>query len=108
MDNIYPLDNNKVLKFPLGPGEDSTMRVKCETCGHKANINSRNEIDPKVVDLYCTCTNPDCGHYFVAKLTYSHSIAPSRFQVKQTAVDYLRSLPPAEQQALLQQARQAS
>ncbi|WP_366523367.1 ogr/Delta-like zinc finger family protein [uncultured Microbulbifer sp.] len=81
------------------------MRVKCETCGHKANINSRNEIDPKVVDLYCTCSNPECGHYFVVKLIFSHSIAPSRRHARQTAFNFLRSLAPEEQQTFLNQAR---
>ncbi|WP_373565908.1 ogr/Delta-like zinc finger family protein [Microbulbifer okhotskensis] len=79
------------------------MRVKCETCGHKALINSRNEIDPKVVDLYCTCTNPDCRHYFVAKLTYSHTISASQLQAREAALDYLRSLAPSERQHLIKQ-----
>lgn len=82
------------------------MRVKCEACGHKAIINSRNEIDPKVIDLYCTCTNPQCGHYFVAKLTFSHSISPSRYQARLATVDFLRSLPPLEQQELFKQVHQ--
>ncbi|WP_373565900.1 ogr/Delta-like zinc finger family protein [Microbulbifer okhotskensis] len=108
MDNSYPLRDNKVIRFPLTAEGNTIMRVKCETCGHKALINSRNEIDPKVVDLYCTCTNPECRHYFVAKLTYSHSIAPSQLQAKEAALDYLRGLSNSERQALINQAQIAS
>lgn len=108
MDNNYPLTGIKVLKFPQGNGEIEAMRVKCTECDKKALIQSRNELDTKVADLYCVCSDPLCGHTFVMKLTYSHTLSPSRHQAQQMAVDYLRSLPAAERQRLLEEARQAS
>lgn len=108
MDNYYPLKHRKVVQFPRGRGEETEMQVKCTECQHKAIISSRNELDPKVADLYCICRNPECGHSFVMKLTYSHTLSPSGFQARQLAVELLRGLPPAEQMDLLQQARSAS
>lgn len=84
------------------------MRIKCTECHRKAVISSRNELDPKVADLYCLCTNPECGASFVMKLSYSHTLSPPRRQVHSMAVELLRGLPPAEQLELLQQARAAS
>ena len=107
MGNNYPLTDNKVIEFPQGRGEESAMRVKCTECQKKALIQSRNELDTKVADLYCVCSDPLCGHTFVMKLAYSHTLSPSRHQAQQMAVDYLRSLPLAEQQRLLDQARMA-
>lgn len=28
-------------------------------------------------DVYCTCSNPECGHRFVANVTFSHTLCPS-------------------------------
>ena len=50
------------------------MRVKCSKCKAKAAVTSRKEITDRVTDLYCMCTNPDCGHSFVATLSFSHSL----------------------------------
>lgn len=83
------------------------MRIKCTECNSKAIISSRNELDPKVADLYCLCRNPECGATFVMKLSYSHSLSPSRNQARSMAVNLLRGLPPAEQMDLLQLARAA-
>ncbi|MFC6633547.1 ogr/Delta-like zinc finger family protein [Microbulbifer taiwanensis] len=83
------------------------MRIKCTECHSKAIISSRNELDPKVADLYCMCANPECGASFVMKLSYSHTLSPSRSQAHSMAVELLRGLPAAEQLDLLQQARAA-
>ncbi len=104
MDNYYPSGRSNVLKFPHDPGEEDTeMQVKCTECNSKAIISSRNELDPKVADLYCICRNPHCGHSFVMKLTYSHTLSPSSFQARRMATDIFRGLPKSEQLELLQQ-----
>ncbi len=47
------------------------MRVTCR-CGEKAVITKTNRMSFDAVDLYCSCSG--CGHRFVWKAGYSHSI----------------------------------
>ncbi|WP_413481714.1 ogr/Delta-like zinc finger family protein [Serratia proteamaculans] len=30
-----------------------------------------------LADVYCTCSNPECGHRFVANVMFSHTLCPS-------------------------------
>lgn len=53
------------------------MRVFCSECGNKALINKTNRISDGYANLYCSCTNVDCGHRFVSTLAFSHSLSPS-------------------------------
>jgi len=33
--------------------------------------------DKKLADLYCACSEVECGHTFVFNATFSHSLSPS-------------------------------
>ncbi|WP_027188863.1 ogr/Delta-like zinc finger family protein [Desulfovibrio cuneatus] len=59
------------------------MRVYCDRCGTKAIIATSKKISIQVRHLYCSCTNPHCGHTFVAELTFSHTISPSSLDLPQ-------------------------
>lgn len=48
------------------------MRVLCGSCGEKAQITKTHRLSVDACDLYCSCTN--CGHRFVWKAGYSHSL----------------------------------
>ncbi|WP_420271276.1 ogr/Delta-like zinc finger family protein, partial [Moritella viscosa] len=41
------------------------MRVLCSECGDKSRIQKTNRISIEYTDLYCSCSNPECGHSFV-------------------------------------------
>ena len=53
------------------------MQVDCPHCLHQAIITSRNQLTPRVADLYCQCKNlPDCGASFVTMLAFKHILKP--------------------------------
>lgn len=72
------------------------MRIKCDRCRKKARIETTREITPAFTNLYCSCTDPLCGHTFVMQLSFSHTLSPS-------ALD----LPPQTREALRACATQA-
>ncbi|PKF51118.1 ogr/Delta-like zinc finger family protein [Enterovibrio nigricans] len=52
------------------------MRVDC-SCGAQAVVSrsERDSTDSNITNLYCSCTNPECGHTFVASLSFRHSLS---------------------------------
>jgi len=81
------------------------MRVECPECNQRAVINKRNRLSNVVTDLYCSCSDAECGHTFVTTLAFKHTLSPSRKGAKDMMLELLRSLPANEQQQLLEQAR---
>lgn len=77
------------------------MRVNCTECPAKAVIRSRKQLDVKVAQLYCSCTDPICGHTFVMDLSFSHTLSPSGNQTKQMLLDMFRNMPDDERQEIL-------
>ncbi len=57
------------------------MRIICNACGSNANINKTNRMTNEMADIYVTCSNSECGHRFVSKLHYSHTLNESRLQM---------------------------
>lgn len=56
------------------------MKVTCPECGEKAVISKVTPRDRLATDIYCACTNVECGHTYVVNLTFSHSLSPSQKQ----------------------------
>ncbi|MEZ8510077.1 ogr/Delta-like zinc finger family protein [Vibrio splendidus] len=54
-------------------------------------------------DLYCSCSDPECGHSFVMNLTFSHTLSPSAKTTSQLAFEMVKALPPEQQKELKQQ-----
>ncbi|WP_261887049.1 ogr/Delta-like zinc finger family protein [Vibrio pomeroyi] len=79
------------------------MRVVCPECGEKARIQKSNRISAGYSDLYCSCSDPECGHSFVMNLTFSHTLSPSAKTTSQLAFEMVRALPPEQQKELKQQ-----
>ncbi|MGD8230740.1 ogr/Delta-like zinc finger family protein [Vibrio sp. TRT 1302] len=78
------------------------MRVFCPECGEKSRIQKSNRMSTKYADLYCSCSDPECGHSFVMNLSYSHTLSPSAKTTSQLAFNMAKALAP-EQRAELQQ-----
>ncbi len=38
------------------------MRVYCKVCGQRGRITKTNRLSDDVSDLYCQCTDAECGH----------------------------------------------
>ncbi|MEZ9069244.1 ogr/Delta-like zinc finger family protein [Vibrio atlanticus] len=78
------------------------MRVVCPECGEKARIQKSNRISASYSDLYCSCSDPECGHSFVMNLSFSHTLSPSAKTTSQLAFEMVKALAP-EQRAMIKQ-----
>ncbi len=38
------------------------MLVYCKVCGQRGRITKTNRLSDDVSDLYCQCTDAECGH----------------------------------------------
>ncbi|MBE8557925.1 ogr/Delta-like zinc finger family protein [Vibrio sp. OPT24] len=79
------------------------MRVICPECSEKARIQKSNRISAGYSDLYCSCSDPECGHSFVMNLTFSHTLSPSAKTTSQLAFEMVKALAPDQRQELKQQ-----
>ena len=52
------------------------MRIDCPACGEKAIIKKTVRKHRELSDLYCACSDYECGHTFVMNVTFSHTISP--------------------------------
>ncbi|HFJ4332302.1 ogr/Delta-like zinc finger family protein [Serratia liquefaciens] len=77
------------------------MKVNCTECGAAAIISKTNRKDPKLSDLYCQCSDVECGHTFVMNLTFSHTISPSARTGSSLVRSLLSLLRPEEKQIAL-------
>ncbi|EDK30718.1 ogr/Delta-like zinc finger family protein [Vibrio chagasii] len=79
------------------------MRVIFQECGEKARIQKSNRISAGYSDLYCSCSDPECGHTFVMNLSFSHTLSPSAKTTSQLAFEMVKALAPDQRQELKQQ-----
>ncbi|ABZ75884.1 transcriptional activator Ogr/delta [Shewanella halifaxensis HAW-EB4] len=79
------------------------MRVLCTSCGETAIIGKTNRLSLAHADLYCSCSNPECGHTFVANLSFSHTLSPSAQAASAIVSELARALSPTQRQQLQQE-----
>ncbi|MCS3600995.1 hypothetical protein M2371_000181 [Buttiauxella sp. BIGb0471] len=53
------------------------MRIYCPECDEVAVIKKTNRKHAHISDVYCACSNVECGHTFVMNMTFSHTLSPS-------------------------------
>lgn len=75
------------------------FRVRCK-CGNKARICSSNEVGADLKQVYCQCTDPNCGHTFVMNIEFSHTLSPSALDFPDDMRRRIRETAPAEQASL--------
>lgn len=78
------------------------MRVYCKVCGQRGRITKTNKLSNDVSDLYCQCTDAECGHSWVATLSFAHTLSPSARTTNQMALALVRGLSPEGRQMVLQ------
>jgi len=78
------------------------MRVLCPECGVKSRIQKTNRISISYADLYCSCSDAECGHSFVMNLSFSHTLSPSAMGASQLTAALLKNLTPVQQRELKQ------
>lgn len=53
------------------------LTIFCPICSQKAIIRKSNRKHHEISDLYCACSDVECGHTFVLNLIFSHTLSPS-------------------------------
>lgn len=81
------------------------MRVMCPTCGQRARISKTNRLSLVHADLYCSCTDAECGHTFVVNLSFSHTLSPSSSSASNLVIELVNALPPEARKQLQQELR---
>ncbi|MDM3001254.1 MULTISPECIES: ogr/Delta-like zinc finger family protein [Citrobacter] len=77
------------------------LNVKCPECGAKAVIRKTNPKHPHISDIYCACSDVECGHTFVLNLTFSHTLSPSAKTSNMMLQTIINSLSPEQKQMTL-------
>ncbi|MBW3690928.1 ogr/Delta-like zinc finger family protein [Aeromonas dhakensis] len=67
------------------------MRVYCKVCGQQGHITKTNRLSDDVSDLYCQCTDAECGHCWVATLSFAHTLSLSDKTTNQLVLKGLRA-----------------
>ncbi|ENH4484013.1 TPA: ogr/Delta-like zinc finger family protein, partial [Escherichia coli] len=52
------------------------FKARCPDCGAPAVIRKTDWKTPELADLYCACSDVECGHTFVCTMTFSHTLSP--------------------------------
>ena len=76
------------------------MRVECNRCGKSATIYSSRKESDSVKILYCSCSNPHCGHTFVMSLSFSHTLSPSVLDFPEDVIKKLQTATRPEQKRM--------
>ncbi|WP_281222138.1 ogr/Delta-like zinc finger family protein [Photobacterium sanguinicancri] len=79
------------------------MRINCTQCGHKARIEKTNWFTSRSADLYCSCSDPECGHTFVMSLGFSHTLSPSAKDTTDLITALVKTMSPEKAKQLYSQ-----
>ncbi|XYQ55550.1 ogr/Delta-like zinc finger family protein [Pectobacterium carotovorum] len=85
----------------LGARNMRVLKVECPECGEKAVIRKTNRKHRKIADIYCACSDVECGHTFVMNLTFSHSLSPSAKTGDKLLQTVIENLSPQQRQMAL-------
>lgn len=74
------------------------LKVECPDCGAKAIIKKTNRKHREIADIYCACSDVECGHTFVMNLTFSHTLSPSAKKGDVMLQQLISNLSPQQKQ----------
>ncbi|WP_139355393.1 ogr/Delta-like zinc finger family protein [Edwardsiella tarda] len=74
------------------------LKIECPECGAKAVIRKTNRKHSKIADIYCACSDVECGHTFVMNLTFSHTLSPSAKTGNHLLQTVINNLSPEQKQ----------
>ena len=77
------------------------FEINCPEFGSPAIVRKSDWIDKKLADLYCACSEVECGHTFVFNATFSHSLSPSGLTGNKLVKFLIDQLKPDERQLAL-------
>lgn len=79
----------------------STSRIYCTACGHAAVIRKINRKYRELADIYCACSNVECGHTFVMNLIFSHTISPSAMDCGHIYKAFVDGVKPEDREMII-------
>nr|WP_081488833.1 ogr/Delta-like zinc finger family protein [Cupriavidus basilensis] len=53
------------------------MKINCPHCGAVAHIRTSRPVSRMTKEMYCQCTNVECGHTFVGLVEVVRTLSPS-------------------------------
>ncbi|EPH3180266.1 ogr/Delta-like zinc finger family protein [Citrobacter braakii] len=59
-------------------------------------LGKTNRKHPQLYDVYCYCSNVECGHSFVMNVAFSHSVSPSALNGQGRVKELIDAIPPEE------------
>lgn len=74
------------------------LKIECPDCGAKSIIKKTNRKHREIADIYCACSDVECGHTFVMNLTFSHTLSPSAKTGGVMLQQLISSLSPQQKQ----------
>ncbi|EOE0697655.1 TPA: ogr/Delta-like zinc finger family protein [Klebsiella pneumoniae] len=77
------------------------LKIECPECGSKAVIRKTNRKHKHLADIYCGCSDVECGHTFVLNLTFSHTLSPSAKTGDLLIQKLVNSMSPEQKQITL-------
>lgn len=78
------------------------FKINCPERDAPAIIRKTEWKTKQLADLYCGCTDVECGHTFVFNATNSHSLSPSGLTGNRLVKTLLAQLKPEEKQLALE------
>lgn len=78
------------------------MKVICPECGANSVIKKTSRKHRQISDLYCACSDFECGHTFVMNMTFSHTISPSAKSQEQLLRSVISSLNGEQKQLMFE------
>lgn len=80
------------------------LKTHCPECGAPSVIRKSEWKDSnksRFADLYCACSDVECGHTFVMSLTFARTLSPSARGAARLAKNLLDQLNPSQKQYAL-------
>lgn len=99
--NVISLKSSPLLAMACGVVNMRVFKIKCPECGQPAIIRKSDWKDKKLADLYCACTEVECGHTFVFNASFSHTLSPSGLTGNKLVKFLIDRLKPEERQLAL-------
>ena len=84
------------------------LKIECPECGSKAVIRKTNRKHREIADIYCACSDVECGHTFVMNLTFSHTLSPSAKSGDAMLQQLITNMSPEQKQITLDLLQAAS
>ncbi|UAN50096.1 ogr/Delta-like zinc finger family protein [Serratia sp. JSRIV002] len=99
--SIIKLKSSPLLTLACGVVNMRIFKINCPECNAPAIIRKTEWKNKELADLYCACSDVECGHTFVFNATYSHSLSPSGLTGNKLVKALLERLKPDERQFAL-------